>query len=245
MASAGKDNAKSSIGLMIQMQPADGKSGDRRQVYSSLLFIVLMLFYGGFLWLWATHYPLYIAIMSALGVDAWHFPFLDTMGPLSWIECHRRGIDVFVVNPCDPLNRLFNYSPLILDFPDFGLRVRDTFAIGLSIALLFLTALPFIFRPGTVHALVLACFACLSPSVLFAVERARLRRAARPLAGATRLSGQRRPEDPDRGRRSVDLCPPPWRQLAALGDPAGLSCLTARRPRAAATSGSPRHCRRF
>jgi hypothetical protein len=154
------------------MQPMEKKWCHRRLVYSSLLFSVVMAFYGGFLWLWATHYPQYIAIMSALGVDAWHFPFLDTMGPLSWIECHQRGIDVFVANPCDPLNRLFNYSPLILDLPDFGLRVRDTFAIGLSIALLFLTTLPFVFRPATLHALVLACFACLSPSVLFAVERA-------------------------------------------------------------------------
>ena len=109
--------------------------------------------------------------MNALGIDAWRFPFLDTMGPLSWIECHQKGIDVFVTNPCDPLNRPIAYSPMMLDLPDFGFRVRDTFAIGLSIALAFLATLPFIFRPASLHALMTAFIACLSPAVLFAVER--------------------------------------------------------------------------
>ena len=153
------------------MWPMDRKWHHRELVYSSLLFAIVMIFYGGFLLLWATHYHFYIAIMNVFGVDAWRFPFLDTMGPLSWTECHQKGIDVFVTNPCDPQNRLFNYSPILLDLPDFGLRVRDTFTIGLSIALAFLTALPFIFRPASLHALILACIACLSPAVLFGVER--------------------------------------------------------------------------
>src|ERR1700683_4696917 len=153
------------------MRPVDGKWHHRRLVYSSLLFAGVMFFYGGFWLLWAKQYHFYIAIMNALGIDAWRFPFLDTMGPLSWIECHQKGIDVFVTNPCDPLNRPFNYSPLMLDLPDFGFRVRDTFAIGLSIALAFLATLPFIFRPASLHALMMAFIACLSPAVLFAVER--------------------------------------------------------------------------
>jgi hypothetical protein len=149
----------------------DKKRHHRRLVYSSFLFAVAMFFYGGFWLLWATNYPLYIAIMSVFGVDAWRSPFLDTIGLLSWIDCHQQGIDVFVTNPCDPLNRLFNYSPVLLSLPDFGLRVRDAFTIGFGIAFLFLATLPFLFRPASLHALVLACAACLSPAVLFALER--------------------------------------------------------------------------
>jgi len=153
------------------MPPIDKDWHSRRLAYSSLLFAVVMSCYGGLWLLWATHYDLYIAVMSAFGVDAWRFPFLDTMGLLSWIECHQRGIDVLVTNPCDPLNRLFAYSPVMLDLPNFGLRVSDTFIIGASITLLFLATLPLVFRPASLDALLLACVACLSPAVLFAVER--------------------------------------------------------------------------
>jgi hypothetical protein len=149
----------------------DRKWHHSRLLYSALLFTVVMLFYGGLWLLWATHFPYYIAIMRLLGVDAWRFPFLDLMGSLSWIECHQRGIDVFVTNPCDPLSRPFNYSPVLLDLPDFGLLVRNTLAIGFSIAFLFLTTLPFVLRPASPYAFTLACAACLSPAVLFGVER--------------------------------------------------------------------------
>jgi hypothetical protein len=174
------------------MRPMHRKWHRRRLVYSSLLFAAVMVFYGGFWLLWATHYHFYIAIMDALGVDAWRFPFLDTMGLLSWIDCHQRGIDVFVTNPCDPQNRLINNSPIVLDVPDFGLRVRDTFAIGVSITLAFLTTLPFVFRPASLHALTVACIACLSPAVLFAVERGTLDLLEFALIAAASLFALRR-----------------------------------------------------
>jgi hypothetical protein len=174
------------------IQPMDRKWHHRRLVYSSLLFAVVMAFYGGFWLLWVTHSHFYMATMNALGVDAWHSPFLDTTGLLSWIECHRQGIDVFVTNPCDPQNRLINNSPIVLDLPDFGFGVRNTFAIGLSIALAFLATLPFVFRPASLHALILACIACLSPAVLFAVERGTLDMLEFVLVAAASLFALRR-----------------------------------------------------
>jgi hypothetical protein len=153
------------------MRPIAGKWHHRRLIYSSLLFAVVLVFYGGFWLLWASRDPVYFTIMNAMGVDAWHFPFLDTMGLLSWIDCHKQGIDVFVTNPCDPLNRLINNSPIVLDLPDVGIRVRDTFAIGFGIELAFLATLPFVLRPASLQAWLLACIACLSPAVLFAMER--------------------------------------------------------------------------
>ena len=69
------------------------------------------------------------------------------------------------------MNRLFNYSPVLLSLPDFGLRVRDASTIGFGIAFLFLATLPFLFRPASLHALVLACAACLSTGGPIALER--------------------------------------------------------------------------
>src|SRR5208282_2170579 len=58
--------------------------------------------------------PLYRAILEAWGIGPYDFPFLDIHGELSAIECWRRGVDVYVTNPCDALGRLFDYSPLLL-----------------------------------------------------------------------------------------------------------------------------------
>ena len=44
-----------------------------------------------------------------------------------------------------------------------------------------------------------------------------------PLAGRSRLCRRRRPEPADRVGGSLDICPAPRRQLAALGHPAGVS----------------------
>ena len=171
------------------MRLINRKQPHGRLIYSSLLFTIVLVFYGGVLLLWTKHCHYYIAIMNALGVNAWNFPFLDTMGELSWIDCHRQGIDVFGSNPCDPLNRLFNYSPILLDLPDIGLRVRDTFAIGFGIALAFLATLPYVLRPASFHALVLASIACLSPAVDLAMERGSC--DSSPLCLAHRPSGVR------------------------------------------------------
>ena len=52
--------------------------------------------------------------------------------------------------------------------------------------------------------------------------------------GAPGLPRQRRADAADRGRGGLDLCPPPRRQLAAVGDPAGVT------GRSAGNGGGPR-----
>jgi hypothetical protein len=46
------------------------------------------------LWLEGMH-PTYNAMLLALGVEPFRFPFVDAHAILSAIECHRAGIDVY------------------------------------------------------------------------------------------------------------------------------------------------------
>ena len=91
--------------------------------FSVLLFAVLTFYYGGLYLLWAVDPSAYAAWMGGLGVPVWSSPFLDIIAVLSWGDCHHAGINVFQANPCDPLHRLFGYSPVLLDLPIHWLGV--------------------------------------------------------------------------------------------------------------------------
>lgn len=140
--------------------------------YVAILILVTLSFYGGIcaLWLFGQHAE-YFALLRALGVQPWEQPFLDMTGALSWGECYRRGVDVFVENPCDPLNRLLNYTPLYLALP---WRAADSSFAGLIQDVCFLVAAPFVLRPRSVQELVVAIAAMLSTVTTFALERANL-----------------------------------------------------------------------
>lgn len=120
----------------------------------------------------AYRYEAFRPAMDRLGIRFWNQPFLDLKGVLSWSECHRLGYDVMRVNPCDPLGRLLNYSPLTRYLP-FG--TEATIAGGLAIDGAFLLILPLIVRPRSRSELGLVLAAVLCPfSVGFALERANL-----------------------------------------------------------------------
>jgi hypothetical protein len=79
-------------------------------------------------------------------------------------------------------------------------------------------------------------------------------RSSRPLARRSRLPRQRRPAPSGRSRGSVDLRPPPRRQLAVLGDPAdlttsstaqGFDAVATRTPRCATPADEPQQARRY
>lgn len=138
--------------------------------YTFLLLLALLVFYGGLyaLWLWGNH-DLYFSLMQYLHTDPYKVPFIDMEGPLSWAECHRLGYDVIAVNPCDPMNRPLNYSPLLLYLP---LKVGDNVWFSLLWNGAFLLALPAVLRPRGRGEFWVSLFACLSTALVFAVERA-------------------------------------------------------------------------
>ena len=140
--------------------------------YAVILSGILVLFFGAIALLWlGGRTELYFAVMHGLGVDAFTRPFLDLSGVLSMGECHRMGIDVTRVNPCDPLHRLLNYGPPLLHEP---FTTADTNVLGLIQSLLFMAALPLVLRPRTWGELGVAVAASLSCAVLYALERGNL-----------------------------------------------------------------------
>ena len=99
-------------------------------------------------------------------------PFVDTRFVLAQLECWRRGIDVYSVNPCDPLGRLQDYSPLWLRLDFIPADPAWVMPFGLALDLMFLAALfalplPRLDRAGrTVMSL-----AMVSTASIFAMER--------------------------------------------------------------------------
>jgi len=137
-------------------------------------FAILVMYYGCLYFSWSNYSEIYFRLMLSLGVFAWKFPFLDAIAVLSWSDCHHAGIDVLLSNPCDPLNRPLGYSPVLLDLPLYWLGVRHATAVGIGIDFAFLIMLPFMLRPASPRAFMIAIIACLSPSVVYALERGNL-----------------------------------------------------------------------
>lgn len=115
---------------------------------------------------------LYRAVLEAWGIGPYDFPFLDTRGELSAIECWRMGIDVYVTNPCDALGWLFDYSPLLLWASVFDLGTSDTRAAGLMVDGLFLLSLAALPAPRGRPAMALMLLGVFSTMTVFALERA-------------------------------------------------------------------------
>src|SRR3990170_318275 len=57
---------------------------------------------------------IYEEALRSWGVDPFAFPFVDADTVLSAVRCLQAGVDVFVSNPCDPVRRAFDYSPMWL-----------------------------------------------------------------------------------------------------------------------------------
>ena len=132
-------------------------------------------FFGILALLWALDLqPAYFAILNGLGVAAYRFPFLDIHAVLSAAECHRQGIDVYAMNPCDALGRLDGYSPLWLAITPSFLGTKETAGVGLGIVLLFILSLPFLLRPRSRGEILIFAAAVFSPMTLFALERANI-----------------------------------------------------------------------
>lgn len=127
-----------------------------------------------------------------LGVAAWPISFLDLRSVTTGWECSDRGIDVLRGNPCDPLQRPFNYPRLWLLPGELGLGPGDTFALGVVLAVLFFGAvLVLAGRASWWRGLVWAAVVT-SPPVMLGVERGNIDLAVVVLlAGALVLFRQR------------------------------------------------------
>jgi hypothetical protein len=115
----------------------------------------------------------YYRVLAFIGIPVSQYPFLDFQFILASVECWRHGINVYDHDPCDVLNRAFNYPPLWLRFA--FLPGKDwTSLIGLCLAASFLLALAVLPPPRSWKEVLPRLVAALSPVTAYAVERANI-----------------------------------------------------------------------
>jgi hypothetical protein len=123
------------------------------------------------LWLSGAH-SVYFGALSVLGVEPFSFPFLDAHAVLAAAECGRQGVEVYLSNPCDALGRPHAYSPLWLAIVPGSLGTNATGWVGASLDLLFLLSFTVVLRPRTALELFILGAAAVSPTTVYALERA-------------------------------------------------------------------------
>jgi hypothetical protein len=117
-------------------------------------------------------YPLYFQALSLYGAYPLKVPFLDLDNVTASVQCWRRGVDVYVNNPCDLLGRPFSYSPVWLRvvFLPAGALWRNVSGLGLDVA--FILSQYFVCRPASWREAATFVAAGISSVVVFASERA-------------------------------------------------------------------------
>jgi hypothetical protein len=124
--------------------------------------------------LWALYlFSLYnFNLWAYVGVPHMKPLFADLHAILAAAECHDKGLNVFVTNPCDALGRIHVYGSLWLKISHLGLQSHHLFMLGLSLNLIFMLLAVFLIQPKTLGQLALSCLIVFSPAVTLGIERA-------------------------------------------------------------------------
>jgi hypothetical protein len=133
---------------------------------------VLALVFAGMAVLYATgQRPISDAMLRAVGVIPFDFPFLDTETVMSAVRCTKQGVDVIEGNPCDPLRRPLSYSPLWLVLAKLPVTPAWTVPAGIVVDLAFIASLLLLPAGRSATATGVIVLGLLSSAVLFALER--------------------------------------------------------------------------
>lgn len=114
----------------------------------------------------------YRRILRVWGIDPYPFVFLDTDTVLSAVRCLRKGVDVFVTNPCDPEGRVFDYSPLWLLLAKLPEWMTQIVPAGLIVSSAYFLSLLLLPAGKNLRESGLIALAAVSTAAVFAVERA-------------------------------------------------------------------------
>ena len=98
-------------------------------------------------------------------------PFFDWDYIRAGIKCWNEGINVYVTNPCDLMNRPHGYSPLWLRAVFIPTDKAWTMPIGLGIVLAYLLSLFWLIKPANWRELIVLALACISPMAVYCLER--------------------------------------------------------------------------
>jgi hypothetical protein len=112
----------------------------------------------------------YYRVLAFIGIEPFDYPFIDFQSILAAVDCWQHGIDVYVDNPCDVLDRLFIYSPLWLRF-SFLPGKESTNPLGLCLVISFFLTLAVLPPPRSAKELLPRLAVTLSPVTAYAVER--------------------------------------------------------------------------
>jgi hypothetical protein len=121
--------------------------------------------------LYTTDYRAYYRALNSIGVPSFTYPFIDWEAIGADIKCWNEGIDVYVTNPCDVLNRLHDYSPLFLRLTFITADKSWTVPIGLVFILIFLSSLFWLIKAANWREMIIFALACTSPMVIYGLER--------------------------------------------------------------------------
>lgn len=168
-----------------QCRPPVADPASRRR-YIPALAALLVFSYFATLYL-TNQRALAANIMFHLGIDAWPFPFLDADGVVSAARCLREGVDVIADNPCDPLRRPYNYSPLWLVLAILPVTPAWLLPVGLIMAFTCIAGLLLLPAGRTAGATAIITLGAISPPMIFAIERANTDIAVFVLAAAAAL----------------------------------------------------------
>lgn len=135
---------------------------------AALLVLLFGLLYG------LGYSDQYMALLTEWGVHPFRFPFVDTHAVLSAIECHRRGIDVYVENPCDVLGRIHVYSPIWLLAAVLPINTAWTPFVGFGSVALFLLSLTLLPAGRGWWQTCVIILGTISSTTAFAIERANI-----------------------------------------------------------------------
>ena len=115
----------------------------------------------------------YMAVLNAISVQPWGYPFIDWEWVPSSVHCWAQGVDVYVANTCyGPTPTIkFAYSPLMLRAGFLPTDPRWTMAIGLAMAIAFSLSLLLLRAPRTRFAVVVMVLTAVSSETAFALER--------------------------------------------------------------------------
>jgi hypothetical protein len=113
----------------------------------------------------------YYQALVTIGVPAFTYPFIDWEYIGAGIKCWSEGINVYITNPCDLLNRPHNYSPIWLRAVFISTERSWTMPSGLGFVLAFLISLFWLVKPENWRELIIFALACTSPMAIYALER--------------------------------------------------------------------------
>jgi hypothetical protein len=113
----------------------------------------------------------YFMAMNRFGIPATEPMFIDLYTPLSWLDCTRKGFEVWLSNPCDMSGILLDYGPLWLSLAGLGLSPFDTYWLGALISGSFLIAVLVLLRPANWRQALYITAIVISPVTLLAAER--------------------------------------------------------------------------